>query len=243
MLARLALGLLAALLPEELRERIVRRWGVDDAAWSFLVGMAELLFCGLWLVGDFMEVVPRLVSANTGAFLDAADARLLDAKDAELALYWSGSLGWMAWALRPATLLMAGFTLVGIVRLVSFGVNREAVPEPALWLAWQATKLALRPVRAAEERRRFGPERPLRSRREEGVDLVVLSSRPLTINAMQTLQVGDRFYRLLRQEERPDGPWRAHAYLLREEDPSAVIRGLIRLDVRGPRGHAPAAEP
>lgn len=54
------------------------------------------------------------------------------------------------------------------------------------------------------------------------------SSRPW--NPLITIEIRERFYRLQRTEERQDGPWWVHAYVLGEVPESEVIRYLIRYD-------------
>jgi hypothetical protein len=88
---------------------------------------------------------------------------------------------------------------------------------------------------AAQRRRRFGPLRSDRVLRGEGSDLVVLSCRPKPDwNERITIEIGERFYRLQRVEERPDGEWWVYAHLLQEADPNEIFRGLIRYVPAGP---------
>ncbi|HBL25756.1 MAG TPA: hypothetical protein DD490_02860 [Acidobacteria bacterium] len=57
---------------------------------------------------------------------------------------------------------------------------------------------------------------------------MVLSNRPKTDwNERITLEIGERFYRLRRVEERQDGSWWAYAHLLEEAPANQVIRYLI----------------
>jgi hypothetical protein len=63
----------------------------------------------------------------------------------------------------------------------------------------------------------------------------VLSCRPKPEwNELVSLEIENRFYRLLRAEERQDGSWWVHAYLLNEADPNDVLRGLIRYEPPAP---------
>jgi hypothetical protein len=43
-----------------------------------------------------------------------------------------------------------------------------------------------------------------------------------------TIEIDGRFHRLLRIEERQDGPWWVYAYVLGEYPENEVIRGLVR---------------
>src|SRR5436305_1014908 len=87
--------------------------------------------------------------------------------------------------------------------------------------------------------RRHGAERPDRVLRDPDGDLVVLACREKPEwNERITLEIGERFYRLHRVEERADRGFHAHAYLLREIDDNEVFRGLLRYAPPGtlPRG-------
>ena len=47
-------------------------------------------------------------------------------------------------------------------------------------------------------------------------------------NPRVTIEIDGRFYRLLRTEERQDGPWWVHAYVLGDYPENEVIRALVR---------------
>jgi hypothetical protein len=116
------------------------------------------------------------------------------------------------------------------VRLTAFGVTREAVPEPLVWLGWHGWRLLVRqPLAAAREQAEYGPAtRPDRVvEQADGALLVLTSRRRLEWNELVTIQVGERFFRVEDVHERQEGPWRWHAYRLREEDAGAVFRGLL----------------
>lgn len=141
---------------------------------------------------------------------------------------------WLTWALRPLTWLLASVLAVGVARLVAFAVDHDAVGEPSVWLGLRAGQGLRRAFAARNRRTRFGPERPDLLLHERGCDLVVVSCRPKPEwNERITLQIGDRFFRLIGQEERPDRGFEAHAYRLREADPNEIFRGLVHYEPPG----------
>jgi hypothetical protein len=232
-------GLLAALVPEQPRERLERRHGVDAAAWSAMVGVVELFGAGLTLVGDFVARIPGLVDEHTTALLEhGQDAMLRDPANAQ-ALTLGGAWSWLVWMTQPATLLLFLLALTGIARLVVFAVTREALAEPLVWLGWHGWRLLVAgPAAAGRVRADYGPaDRPDRVVPQPGGGLLVLTSRPrVEWNEHVTIQVGERFFRVADVHERQEGPWRWHAYRLREEDPGAVIRALVAYEPPGRRG-------
>ena len=68
---RLLAGPLAALLPEEPRERLALRHGVDAAAWSALVGVLELFGAGIgrWLDRTGSRIVLTTIVAALGVIV------------------------------------------------------------------------------------------------------------------------------------------------------------------------------
>lgn len=219
-------GILAALVPREPREGIVRRWGVDPPFWSGLLGLVEVFACPLALVADFLRVVPRLVDQGADAVLAAG---FEEHPHDSLAVMWSGAFAWLRWLTSPLAMLLVLLTVTGAVRLVSFALTREAVSEPLVWLGWRLWRGFVRaPSLATRDAVRFGPARPDLVLPLEDGGLLVLSRDPKEEwNERITIQVGDRFFRLAEAGERREGSWHWHAYRLREEDPSAVIRGLV----------------
>jgi hypothetical protein len=224
-------GLLSALVPEDLRRDLVSRWGVDPPGWSCLLGVIELFGGALWLIDDFLVRIRGLVDQQTDVILAHAEPSGLDA-DAALAASWSGAFAWLLWLTRPLTLLVALATVTGMVRLVAFGVTREAVPEPLVWVGvrlWQ--RLAVAPARAAADRQRFGPPRPDRVLAQADGTLLVLTARPRPEwNELIAIEMRERFYRLAGVEERLEGRFRWHAHVFEELPESAVLRGLVRYE-------------
>lgn len=225
-LTTLLAGVLAALLPREPREEIGRRWGVDPPFWSGLIGLIEIFACPLALVGDFMRVVPAFVDQGTSAALAAG---FEEHPSDSLAVMWSGAFAWLRWLTSPWTMLLVLLTVTGAVRVVSFALTREAVGEPLVWLGWRLWRGLVRaPARATRDALHFGPARPDRVLPLDDGGLLVLTRDPKEDwNERITIQVGDRFFRLAEAGERQEESWHWHAYRLREEDPTAVIRGLV----------------
>lgn len=229
------LDLLAALLPASERDGLIRRHGADPFVCSFLLGLLEFFLGGKALLSNALSSYQELTSAIATHVVEHLDPRQLNSFEAKLAVTESGAVVWLTWAVRPATWLLASVPLVGIVRLVAFGVSRDAVGEPLVWLALRMAQAMRRLRRPLRTRLRFGPLRPDRVLRDSECDMAVLSCRPKPDwNELVTVEIGERFYRLQRVEERRDGSWRAHAYLLDEADPNEVIRGLVRYERPGP---------
>jgi hypothetical protein len=224
-LVALLAGVLSALLPVEPRAAVVRRYGVDPPFWSGLLGVVEALGGGLWLVDDYLHRVRALVDRG----VDAAFAAGFEEHPTDsLAVMWSGSFAWLRWLTSPLVLFMVLTAITGAVRLVSFGLNREAVGEPMVWLGWRLWRGARRSGLAAEHAVRFGSARPDRVLPTDDGGLLVLTCAPRPEwHELVTIQVGERFFRLAEVGERRDGGLLWHSYRLREEDPTAVIRSLL----------------
>lgn len=218
-----ARGLGSAMLPNLERARYARIHDIDVPAWSFLVGMIQML-------------------GGAGAFLFGGLAFMLAASDAtSMALLenWfgglstthfqgAGLLNWLAWFLNPLSWPFAYLALVGLARCVAFAVSREAIGDP---LVTGALRLAQRAGARREERqwqRRLGPVRRDRIVDDPGADLVVLASREKqTWNEAATIEIDGRYYRVSSVEIRRDGDWEVLAYLLREQEPGRLVRRLV----------------
>jgi hypothetical protein len=218
------LGLLAALLPEAERNALVRR-GAEPLVWSVLLGLVEFFAGGALLVSDAIAYFQPLA--------DQAAARILEIDPQQLRANPSfghvGAVIWLAWLTEPFTWLLASVALVGMARMVAFGVSREVVGEPLVWLAVRVAQAARRFLRGSRDKLRFGPARPDRMIEEPDGGLAVLSYEPKPDwNERVTIEINDHFYRLRRVEELLDGTWWAHAYVLQEAPPNEIIRALIR---------------
>lgn len=229
------LDLLAALLPAPEREALIRRSDADPALCSLLLGLIELFWGARVLLANAFATYDALTAGMAGYLVDKVDPHQLNSFDAKLAVFWSGSLVWLAWLLRPKTWLLISLPAVGVARLIAFAISRESIGEPLVWLGLRAAGLVRRAGQAAGERRHFGPERPDRLLREPGCDLLVLSCRPKPEwNELVTIAVGDRFYRVRGVDERPDRGFHAHAYRLHEAGQNEVLRGLLHYQPPGP---------
>ena len=68
---------------------------------------------------------------------------------------------------------------------------------------------------------------------EPGSDLVLLTStRQGEWNEFVTVEIGERFYKVIGHEERrlPGEEWSVYAYMLAEEPENALIRRLLRYE-------------
>jgi hypothetical protein len=225
------LGLVAALLPAPERDAFARRHGVDPLGWSAALGFLELFAGGPLLIADALAFLAPRADRNAQIvwdWLESVDPRTLTLGQT-MAATASGPYLWLQWIARPFPLFLALLALTGIARLVAFGVSQDVVGEPGVWLGLRLAQALGRVGGAARTRARFGAERPDRLLREPGGGLTILRwQRDPNWNERVTIEVEGRFYRLVRIEERPDGAFRAWAYLLTEIDPNEIIRALVR---------------
>ncbi len=221
------LDLLAALLPAQERNELVRR-GAEPAGWSVLLGLAELFVAGSLLVSNAIAYFRPLADEAAGRIMEM-DPRQLGSNPDGASVGHVGAVIWLAWLSEPFTWLLICVASVGVGRLVAFGVSRDVIGEPLVWVAVRIGQAVGRILHGSRDLLRFGPERPDRVLCEPGYDLVVLSCRPKADwNERVTIEIEERFYRLRRVEERQDGTWWAYAHLLKEAEPNEIIRALIR---------------
>jgi hypothetical protein len=223
----LLFGLFAALLPAPERDDFAQRHGVEPAAWSGFLGLAEFFGGGAALVSNAINFFQAVANRNATIFVDLMEnQRLTDAEKVSYGL--SGVAIWVQWVTRPLTLFLIMLPAVGVMRMVTWWVNQEASGEPLVWAGLRLAQFWRRRAEASRILQRYGPERPDRVKTEPD-GLTVLSCRPKPDwNPRVTIEVDGRFYRLLRTEERPDGPWWIHAYVLGEYPENEVIRALVR---------------
>jgi hypothetical protein len=223
------LDVLAALVPAAERDELIRRYDAEPFAWSAVLGIFELYFGGKLLLVNALAYIQTETDRLASYVVAHLDSQPLDTFEKSLAVTWGGSVVWLSWMFQPMTWLLFSIPLVGIARLVAFGVSHDAVGEPLVWAALRAAQGVRRLAGMVQRRRRFGPLRPDRVLHGKGNDLVVLSCRPKPDwNERITIEIGERFYRLQRVEERRFGVWWVHAHLLKEADPNEIFRGLIR---------------
>ncbi|HWM94598.1 MAG TPA: hypothetical protein VN493_27840 [Thermoanaerobaculia bacterium] len=227
----LLLGLVAALLPAPERGGLARRFGVDPAVPSALLGLAELFAGGALVFSDGMAHFQRLTSEHAAYLLEKVDPK--DFEAGWFAYANSGPLTVLHWLVQPWTWLLISIPVVGVVRLVAYGVSQEASGEPIVWAGVRLSQFLGRKLGQSRDLLRFGPERPDRVVPSPG-GLTVLSCRPKDWNPLVTIEIRERFYKLLWTEERQDGQWWVYAYVLGEMPESEVIRYLIRYEALTP---------
>lgn len=223
----LLFGLFAALLPAPERDDFARRHGVDPAGPSGLLGLAEFFVGGAALVSNALTFFQTVAERNANLFVDLVESAKMSQE--ELNSYMlSGVANWLEWLAQPWTWFLIMLPVVGVVRMATWWLNQEASGEPLVWAGLRIVQSLQRRAEASRDLLRYGPERP--DRVETGPDgLTVLSCRPKPDwNPRVTIEIDGRFYRLLRTEERQDGPWWVHAYVLGGYPENEVIRGLVR---------------
>lgn len=212
------------------RERFdLERRGAEPLGWSLLLGFVELFLGVVLLVGSaqsYIEPRARIVSDQAVEMMESGQ---IQTSDEAFGALMSGSVIWLSWAVQPLTWLLASVALTGTARLVAFGVSRDVVGEPLVWLGLRIAQTMGGLLGASRDKLRFGPERPDQVVREPGSDLVILSARPKPEwSERVTIEIEERFYRLRRVEERQNGTWWVYAYVLEEAPSSEIIRGLVR---------------
>jgi hypothetical protein len=227
----LLLGFLAALLPAPERDDFARQHGgTDAAAWSLFLGLAEFLGGGLALISNGLDFFRSVAERNATMFVDKVESATMSSK--ELAGYMlSGLANWFEWLAQPWTWLLFLVPATGMLRLVTYALHHEAAGEPLVWAGMRLSQLVGRKLGQSRDLVKFGPERPDRMVPGPGNGWTVLACRPKPDwNPLITIEIRERFYRLLKTEERQDGPWWVYAYILGEMPESEIIRYLIRYD-------------
>jgi hypothetical protein len=221
-------GLFAALLPNPERGDFTRRHGGDPAGWSAFLGLAEFLGGGLVVFSDGLGHFQRLTNQHAAYLMEKVEPK--DFEAGWFAYVNSGPLTVLHWLIQPWTWLLISIPVVGAVRLVTYAVNQEASGEPIVWAGVRLSQFLGRRLGQSRDLLRHGPERPDRIVPSPG-GLTVLACRPKPDwNPLVTIEIRERFYRVLRTEERQDGQWWVFAYVMREMPESEVIRYLIRYE-------------
>jgi hypothetical protein len=225
----LLMGLFAALLPNPERGDFARRHGGDPAGWSALLGLAEFLGGGLLMVSNGIDFFRRLAERNAALFVDAFESAKLSEEEVRGYLL-SGVSNWIDWLSQPWTWLLFLVPATGMLRLVTYGLHHESTGEPLVWAGLRLWQFVERRLGQSRDLLRYGPERPDRIVPSPG-GMTILSCRPKPDwNPLVTIEIRERFYRVLRTEERQDGQWWVYAYVMREMPESEVIRYLIRYE-------------
>jgi hypothetical protein len=114
---------------------------------------------------------------------------------------------------------------------VTFAITRDAVGEPLVILLLRAVQR----VRARREERLVESARgPRRSDRvfAENDGLIVVTRVPKPgWDESATVEIEERYFRVAEIGERMDGEWKSVVYRLREADPTAAIRRLVRYEM------------
>lgn len=226
----LLLGFLAALLPAPERGRFANRWGIDPAGPSAFLGLLEFLIGGPVVLANALAFLDAMAKRNAALFVNILENRRLT--DAEKVSYGlSGVSNWVQWVTQPWVWVLISIPIVGLVRMVAWGVNHEASGEPIVWAGLRIWQAIQRKLGESRERLRFGPDRPDRLVFAGG--LTVLSNRlKAEWNPRIAIEIDGRFYRLLSVEERQDGAWWVYAHVLGEFPDNEVIRGLVRYEAK-----------
>jgi len=198
--------------------------GLDSARWSFALGVIEgAAGLGLFAVGG-LAFLQNSSTEQGMMLLENWQPGLTTTH-----LRGLGLVNALAWAISPVSWPFTYLMAVGLARCVAFVVTREAVAEPLVWLVVRARQA----VRNRRENRRLldalGPVRPDRRIAGEDGELIVLTSREKPEwTATVTVEIDERYYRVVDRELYEIGEWTMIAYRLRENDPGAVIRRLVR---------------
>jgi hypothetical protein len=222
-LATLLRGLWVALLPAPERPRFAREHYLDAPRWSAAFGFVQggigvALFVVLGIA--FMRGVSGDLSQG---LLENWEPGLEDTH-----FRATGLIGWLTWLVWPGSWPWSYLGVVGLVRIAAFAVTREAVGEPLFILALRGWQRIEGRRRARREEIELGPRRTDRVHRD-GEDLVIVSrgAKPGWDEAA-TIEIADRYYRIVDSVERRDGEWKSTVYRLREIDPTVAIRRLER---------------
>ena len=218
-------GLWTALLPSPERREHAREHGLDAPRWSAGFGFVQggvgvFLFVagGIAFFRGVSGDLSQVLLENWQPGLDSTHFRA------------TGLVGWLAWLVWPGSWPWSYLAVVGLARVISFAITREAMGEPVLIPVLRVVQRFAGQRRARRRAAAFGP--PRRDRIvPEGAGLVVLSAgdKPGWEPGV-TVELEDRYYRLEAVEERIDGAWRCMAYLLVEAGGVSVIRKLFRYD-------------
>jgi hypothetical protein len=234
MIRRLALGFWSALLPAGERERL-RAHLEDDvptvpASWA--LAAAQLGLIPIWaLVG--LSYAQSVAGIQSEAIL-ATEVPPLFIET----MLGSVGLGLLAYLFSLPGLVLEYLILTGFVRAMGLVASGRPTGDPVVTLAVSLRWQALWRIRQRRRLRALGPWRPDRVL-PDGQGLLVLSARDKPDwNERVTIEHAGRFYRLVRQEDRPHSKGTDVAYLLRPQRPGELIRSLVKLEA----GSEPSSE-
>jgi hypothetical protein len=146
-------------------------------------------------------------------------------------IMYSGIFAWFGWHMQPEAWLWTFIALTGLVRCVTFLAVKEPVAEPVVALAMWATRTMSGKAREKKRLMELGPERPDKLIYEPeglGCDLLVVSCRDKpSWNRRVTIEVRDKYYRLLDRQDRWETTRRVACFLLQEVGDEEVARGFV----------------
>ena len=214
------------MLPPPWRDRIARREGVHAGGWSGTIGLVQLCVGGglfgtgyLMFVGGYGSKHQMVLLENWSPGLDSGD------------LHFAGIFGLFAWLMHPVAWVTGYIAITGVVRIVSFLAVKEPVSEPLLALGIWITGLVSSAFRRKRRLLLLGEERPDRLVHDpEGLDcdLLVVSCRDKPAwNGRVTIEVDNRYYRLVRTEDRWEGATMVVCFFLNEVPDEEVVRGFV----------------
>jgi hypothetical protein len=216
-------GLGIAMLPAPERDDLARRYYLDAARWSFVIGLMQLfagttafMVLGIAFMRGGFSIGAGLLLENWTPGLTTTHMRGM------------GLINWLAWLLNPVSWVLGYVAGVGLLRVAAFVITREAVGEPLILGCMRLVQV----THAWRIRKRFetslGPPRPDRWVRAAEKELVLLTCRekPDWTDTV-TIEHEERYYKCVGVETRRDGEWSVMAYRLREEPPGAIIRRLV----------------
>jgi hypothetical protein len=206
-------ALLVGFLPGEWRRRV----GAEGLPWALagLVGgvvqMVVVLLVGATLFHHFRDGALASVIAAAGEGVPVDNGILMG----------FGAALFLGFLLTPSGLLCVYFFTEGVFRAVSAGVTGEPLGTLPLWLAMKAHLW----IEARHVEQRLGPlvVDEVTPRAEGGLEIATCRVRPW--DALTTLSIEDRAYRVVSHEGRATGP-RRHVYRLELAGPRHVIRRL-----------------
>lgn len=227
----LAAGALAALLPQEERQRIEGRFQIQAAPWSMAFGFVEF-FVGLGLF--LSQGIDRMRGGASGI----SDELLRQGPNSLTSAHIGGGgiVGWLSWLISPLAWLLLALAVIGGLRIANFVAHREAMAEPAVWLGVRGYRKAREALRRRKELRQLGPIRPDRlSKRSDGQLRIVCCRAQAQWVLDATVRVDDAFYRVASLGTVKEQDGMAIAYELVPLPPGAVIRGRLTYSPTTPK--------
>lgn len=215
----LIISIVLALFPERYRNRMGYAIGVDPRRGALVGGYLEFGVCGTAFCLRYLvflnERVGRIAEQMIGQNAEHGMAN-------PMVQFGAGATSLFEYLVHPVSLLLAYFTLEGLVRWVSALITDEVVPTlPLQLIAWAHYGVA-----TAKHERELGP--PVEDLVQPGSGdfaLCIASCRPKPWTQLTTISYQDKLYKLAREERaQPPRQW---VYVLRKRPESKVIRGAV----------------